>query len=103
MTYRTNQLRLVRPLTHARQQSRKQSPHGRFGVVAHRTYQDSAGRVWEVWSVTPTRVDPRRPGALALSPDAERRRRQMVPATQKKGPPARFPAGLSHRMIERWS
>lgn len=60
--------------------------------MPHRTFTDSIGRVWEVWSVTPSRVDrrltttagaaspgtsmpPEPPDSAAAASDAERLRR----------------------------
>jgi hypothetical protein len=41
--------------------------------MAHRTFKDNAGRLWEVWSVLPSKVERRRAGPVAALPLEDRR------------------------------
>ena len=47
--------------------------------MAHRTFRDSLGRIWDVWNVTPSKVERRdreRPAYPPDPPGIERRRRE---------------------------
>jgi hypothetical protein len=44
--------------------------------MAHRSFTDSHGRVWDVWTVQPTRVERRRLTPTESIPAFERRERQ---------------------------
>src|SRR5439155_2979075 len=52
-------------------------------TMAHRTFQDSLGRTWDVWAVKPTKVERRDKTEPAIPPNPpgiERRRRVEVRA-----------------------
>ena len=49
------------------------------GAMAHRTFRDSLGRKWDVWTVTPSKIERRDRSAPAVPPDppgVERRKHE---------------------------